>query len=175
MKKTSIIIILIFVSISGGQKKSYDGNQLWSVFVADENEAKILTDLQTSYDFWTGIRIGRHVDIHVEKGQIQHLAEYLKKAGLKSHVAVENVHRLIEREDKFMASRQGGFFETYHDSDEIQEFIFEIAANHSDAQIENIGKSYEGPSRVQRFPEVPDQSGMATLPVIPENRLLWTF
>ena len=141
--KEEILIISTVIFLTCG-KKSYQGDQIWSVFIENDEDAKLLHQLQDSYDFWTGIQVGSSVDIHVEKGRIRHLTNFVRNARLRNKIAVENLQRLVEREEKFLQSRHSNFFETYHDWDENQEFLFEIVGKHSDAEIESIGTTFEG-------------------------------
>ena len=142
--KIEVWLLMCLVVFFTSAKKSYSGYQIWSIHVPDENSAKVLQGLSTTFDFWTNIRIGNEVQIFVEPERRSILDSKLHLENLSYNVVVQNVQDIVDEEERFLESRQGSFFETYHDSAEIQDFLFEIAANHSDAIMYHIGKSYEG-------------------------------
>ncbi len=150
MSPSKFVVFFAIFASSAFAKKTYEGYQVWSVFVASEAEAHSLEELASSFDFWTGIRVGRDVDIFVSPERISSLRSKLEAAGLEkaARVVVKNARtELLEREAERLkrhVERQGGFFETYHDYDEIQQFLDETVANYSTAELETIGQTFLG-------------------------------
>jgi len=130
----------------------YSGYQVLRVMVPTEQQAAIITTLEEEnlFDFWTEIRLGKHVDIMASPHTVLSLESWLDDAGLVFSVMIPDVSPLLELERRSVgnttAQRLGHSMDwtSYHPLDEIYGWFDYLETTYDFIETESIGQSYEG-------------------------------
>jgi carboxypeptidase A2 len=146
------------VHMESQTRKSYESYKVYSVLPSDEVQLKLLNNIYTGsaeqfqIDFWLAPRaVGTPIDVMVPPGEQAGFESFLRVAGIKSAVTVENVQKLIDVEDNsirqemFKAAKSSNFdFANYHSFDEINGYINSLPGAFPDiASTFKVGTSYE--------------------------------
>ncbi|XP_013778480.2 carboxypeptidase B-like [Limulus polyphemus] len=128
-------------------------------FASSEKELDVLRHLRKDpkVDFWNEpIEEYEKVSIHTSPDVEKTVLKELSDNGIDFYIITDNLKRLIE--DERNNNQPGGFLEgrdvtkfnldVYHNMEEINIYIEEIAKNHDIASIQRIGTSVEGNSIV---------------------------
>merc|ERR1711970_1423334 len=155
MKAVSCIVVLAMASLTLVQAiptVDYSGYQVLRVQVTTEEQAAVITTLEEEnlFDFWTEIRLGKHVDIMASPHTVLSLESWLDDAGLVFSVMIPDVSPLLELERRSVgnttAQRTGHSMDwtSYHPLDEIYGWFDYLETTYDSIETESIGQSYEG-------------------------------
>jgi len=129
----------------------YSGYQVLRVQVTTETQAHTLRTLEQEnlFDFWTEIRLGKHVDIMAAPSTVLALETWLGEAGLVFSVMIPDVSPLLELERRSVGNsteRLGHSMDwtSYHPLDEIYGWFDYLETTYDYIETESIGQSYEG-------------------------------
>jgi len=130
----------------------YSGYQVLRVQVPTQQQAATLRTLEEEnlFDFWTEIRLGKHVDIMASPHTVLSLESWLDDAGLVFSVMIPDVSPLLELERRSVsntsAHRLGHSMDwtSYHPLDEIYGWFDYLETTYDFIETESIGQSYEG-------------------------------
>merc|ERR1712236_103832 len=131
----------------------YTGYQVLRVKVRDSNEAETLRKLQEDglFDFWTQIRIGKHVDIMASPQTLGSLKKWLDLHSLSSTTMIVDVAPLMKQElenigNSTVKEKVGHSMDwtSYHPLDEIYGWFDYLESTYDFIETESIGQSYEG-------------------------------
>merc|ERR1711872_1090532 len=131
----------------------YTGYQVLRVEVRDSNEAETLRKLREDglFDFWTEIRIGKHVDIMASPLTLVSLKKWLDLHSLSSTTMIADVGPLMKQElvnvgNSTIKEKVGHSMDwtSYHPLDEIYGWFDYLESTYDFIETESIGKSYEG-------------------------------
>jgi len=143
--KALILIALFLVSTSFASVARFDGYKVLRFKVHSEEQLFTLERViqEQNLDQWSESMIG-NVDVLFPP----HLLDIADSIKIPYTFYIEDVQELIENEKYMnaMASRaSAGFFESYHNYDEIVSFMRELVTKYpSLAQLSEIGKTLEG-------------------------------
>merc|ERR1712236_124081 len=135
----------------------YTGYQVLRVEVRDSNEAETLRKLEEDglFDFWTQIRIGKHVDIMASPQTLGSLKKWLALHSLSSTTMIADVAPLMKQElektDNSTIKEKVGHsmdWTSYHPLDEIYGWFDYLESTYDFIETESIGQSYEGQEMV---------------------------
>jgi len=153
MQGVSYILVLVLASLSMVKAMvDYSGYQVLRVQVNNQQEAETLKNLEEEnlFDFWTEIRLGKHVDIMASPNTISSLETWLGSHSLVFSVMISDVAPLLELEkinvgnntkDKLGHSMD---WTSYHPLDEMYGWFDYLETTYDFIETESIGKSYEG-------------------------------
>merc|ERR1712240_75284 len=153
MQGVSYILVLALASLSMVKAMvDYSGYQVLRVQVNNQQEAETLKNLEEEnlFDFWTEIRLGKHVDIMASPNTISSLETWLGSHSLVFSVMISDVAPLLELEkinvgdntkDKLGHSMD---WTSYHPLDEMYGWFDYLETTYDFIETESIGKSYEG-------------------------------
>ena len=131
----------------------YTGYQVLRVEVRDSNEAETLRKLREDglFDFWTEIRIGKHVDIMSSPLTLGSLKKWLDLHSLSSTTMIADVAPLMKQElenigNSTIKEKVGHSMDwtSYHPLDEIYGWFDYLESTYDFIETESIGQSYEG-------------------------------
>merc|ERR1712106_815713 len=88
-------VLLSIVFVFGADKVTYHGHQVIRAVVDTREQADILVELSSGYDFWTEVGIGRTVDIRCPPENCSYLKYLLGQHEIQFSVLVENVQELV--------------------------------------------------------------------------------
>ncbi|XP_077479886.1 carboxypeptidase A6 [Stigmatopora argus] len=138
-------------------KNRYDGDQVFRISPRNEEEVCTLREtLQTmKVDLWQPnsvslISRNATVDVHIKRRDTRRLHATLKRERIRYSVFISNLQQEIEKQSRRRSSRKRRSdaqydYEVYHSLEEIQRWMFEMNATHSDLlDMFSIGKSYQG-------------------------------
>ncbi|XP_033725599.1 carboxypeptidase B-like [Pecten maximus] len=113
MSECSIVIyvaILAVLTIGQANGTRYDGHQLLRVHPTSSRQVAFLRKLHDNenlqLDFWTYPILDREVDIRVPPRSRSYVTRLMKKAGLSTRVAIDNIQSSIHKELEDMANRR---------------------------------------------------------------------
>ena len=122
------------------------------VAVKDENDAEKLSSLEKehNFDFWSDIRIGKHVDVMTSPESRQLLESWLLANNLDWSVMISDVAALMRLEQEQAGAgadtRLGHNMDwtSYHPLEEIYGWFDWLTETYDFLEVENIGESFEG-------------------------------
>merc|ERR1712240_328755 len=94
------------------------------------------------FDFWTEIRLGKHVDIMASPNTISSLETWLGSHSLVFSVMISDVAPLLELEKINVGNSMD--WTSYHPLDEMYGWFDYLETTYDFIETESIGKSYEG-------------------------------
>ncbi|XP_038055621.1 carboxypeptidase B-like isoform X1 [Patiria miniata] len=145
-------VLVLLALVAGCVAVRYDGYQTLRVQPRDSIEIEWLNAMKErlvdKLDFWqnTG-RLDRPVDIMVPPTVLSYLKETLTRRGLSYDVMIDDVQALADLQMKLDVSISAMAFNynVYHTYDEIQQWVFDFAAEHSSLVEQfQIATSFEG-------------------------------
>lgn len=157
--KLLTLFLTIFIATVQCEKVSYNGYQLFDVIPKNNDQDKVLLDLQISQhelDFWNDVRPGTKtpVKILVKPNLIGELQKVLATNNIEFEITEKNVGAVMEKHDEinFMnrqlskirkkSSPDFTFFWTYN---EINEYMTKLSNDYSNlVTVIKIGTSTEG-------------------------------
>ncbi|XP_077592218.1 carboxypeptidase A6 [Stigmatopora nigra] len=138
-------------------KNRYNGDQVFRISPRNDQEVCTLREtLQTmKVDLWQPnsvslISRNATVDVHIKRRDTRRLHATLKRERIRYSVFISNLQQEIEKQSRRGSSRKRRSdaqydYEVYHSLEEIQRWMFEMNATHSDLlDMFSIGKSYQG-------------------------------
>ena len=128
---------------------SYKGHPVYRILVKDNTEADLLKSLEDEsvYDFWSEIRVGKHVDVRTSPEDDEALKDWMKEKGLEYSVMIEDVEALMKLEKEPTAGGEVGKtmdWTSYHALEDIYEWFDYLEATFDFCEKEVIGQSHEG-------------------------------
>uniref|UniRef100_A0A336MCF7 Zinc carboxypeptidase A 1 n=1 Tax=Culicoides sonorensis TaxID=179676 RepID=A0A336MCF7_CULSO len=149
----NLIYVLGFIFVLGvisGEKVRWDNYQVWSLAVTNDNQLKVLQDIELrpdGYQLWGSVtHVGKFVEIVVPPHKLEDFHEIIKNYNFKSNILTENLQDLIENEQPKVKSTSFGW-DQYHTLEEIYDWLNEtIIANSVVAKPVLMGYSWEGRS-----------------------------
>ena len=123
------------------------------VAVKDETDAEKLSELERehSFDFWSNIRIGKHVDVMTSPDSSQTLESWLLENNLDWSIMISDVESLMKLEQVPVSvsgadNRVGHNMDwtSYHPLEEIYGWFDWLTETYDFLEVENIGESFEG-------------------------------
>ena len=132
-------------------RENFTGHQVIRAVVDTAEQADILAAIQSNYDFWTGVGVGRNVDIRVSPDQVDKLMEVLNRADIKSSVIIEDVESLIDISKMIPVSeeeevKQGHSMDwtSYHPIEDMHSYLNYLRDTYDFVTLDTIGQSYAG-------------------------------
>jgi len=158
MQGAPLLLLVSVVWLGLTQAKvDYSGYQVLRVQVKDKHEAEILKHMEEEglFDFWTEVRIGRHVDVMTSPQNMETLSHWIHTNELQWSTMIPDVGPLMELEKvpagNISAVSQVGHsmdWTSYHPLEEIYGWFDYLETNCDYCQTESIGQSYEGQEMV---------------------------
>ena len=142
-------LVLLGLSLATG-KVSYKDHQVHRILVKDQQDVEHLKSLEEEgvYDFWTEVRLGKHVDVRTAPADAMALEDWINNKGMESNIMIEDVEVLMELEQKPAVTNallgKAMDWTSYHSLEEIYEWFDYLEATFDFCQKEIIGQSYEG-------------------------------
>uniref|UniRef100_A0A1B0CK33 Zinc carboxypeptidase A 1 n=1 Tax=Lutzomyia longipalpis TaxID=7200 RepID=A0A1B0CK33_LUTLO len=140
--------VVLLIGCAVGVKDRFDNYKVYTVNVDNEAQLKVLFDLEkvafSSYDFWKRpTKVGLPVDIMVPPHKASEFDEIMRSLSFTSTLKIPDVQVLIDNEQP-KNPRDGFNWERYWTMDEINEWLDQIVAEHSDVLTPiSYGYSYE--------------------------------
>ncbi|XP_033102550.1 carboxypeptidase B-like [Anneissia japonica] len=147
------LLLALAIAAATADQVRYDGYQVIRIKPQNEGDLDWLHNLEEgidgTFDFWQSSRVlGRPVDVMVSPHHIDHLIVLLGARGLEFDTHISDVQTLID--DQFtptgiLDGNNGFDYSKYHTYDEIQQWVADSAAAHSNiAESFQIATSTEG-------------------------------
>ena len=123
------------------------------VAVKDETDAEKLSELERehSFDFWSSIRIGKHVDVMTSPESSQTLESWLLENNLDWSIMISDVESLMKLEQVPVGvsgadNRVGHNMDwtSYHPIEDMHSYLTYLQDTYDFVTLESIGKSHEG-------------------------------
>jgi len=144
------LILLGICLFANAERVHYDGYKVMRMTPKNEDEAKIIQDLDTQgLPFWSGPNpVNRPSDVMFPPHMQGDILEALQNSGIDIKEYVQDVEKLIVEEEKdvqdSLEARIIFNFGAYATLAQAHAYLDEIAANHSSiARTESIGTSFE--------------------------------
>ncbi|CAG9865250.1 unnamed protein product [Phyllotreta striolata] len=150
------VLLLVAVELAAGivaasTRISYDGNQLWRIFLEDAEDKKVIVDLKKEGWISTWGGNATNLDVIVKPEAIQKVQEAFKNEDIKFEIVIRNLQEAIDAENPPVADDnedRSGFrlnWVAYHRTTVIWDFLEYFAKVYpSLCTVYNIGQSYEG-------------------------------
>merc|ERR1711892_1034128 len=157
MKGLSCLFVLSFACLGlAVDKVDYSGYQVLRVEINNEQDAESLKNLEEEglFDFWTEIRMGKHVDIMASPDSIGSLDMWLETNGLTSAVMIQDVAPLMELEKMNVGNNAGEKlghsmdWTSYHPLEEMYGWFDYLETTFDFVETESIGQTFEGQEMV---------------------------
>merc|ERR1712123_345310 len=157
MKGLSCLLVLRFACLGlAVDKVDYSGYQVLRVEINNEQDAESLKNLEEEglFDFWTEIRMGKHVDIMASPDSIGSLDMWLETNGLTSAVMIQDVAPLMELEKMNVGNNVGEKlghsmdWTSYHPLEEMYGWFDYLETTFDFVETESIGQTFEGQEMV---------------------------
>jgi carboxypeptidase A1 len=146
-----VLCVLALLASPALGRVDYSGYQVLRVQVTSEQQADTLTRLEEEnlFDFWTEVRLGKHVDIMAAPHTVLSLETWLGEAGLVFSVMIPDVSPLLELERRSVGNTTAQLshsmdWTSYHPLDEMYGWFDYLETTHDFIETESIGQSYEG-------------------------------
>merc|ERR1712123_240027 len=158
MKGLSCLLVLRFACLGlAVDKVDYSGYQVLRVEINNEQDAESLKNLEEEglFDFWTEIRMGKHVDIMASPDSIGSLDMWLETNGLTSAVMIQDVAPLMELEKMNVGNNVGEKlghsmnWTSYHPLEEMYGWFDYLETTFDFVETESIGQTFEGHEMVE--------------------------
>merc|ERR1719317_1272114 len=149
MSGSTFFLIISSLLLVSSNKISYSGHKVLSAEVKTIHHAKVVGELEDSFDLWTDVRLGRHVDIHSHPEQVDDLVHLLDQHGVEHKVMIEDLETAIEAVPMITGSNvtESGHsmdWTSYHPIEDIHSYLDYLEDNYDIVSTESIGESYEG-------------------------------
>jgi murein tripeptide amidase MpaA len=144
--KLFLVLLLATVAIA---ERQFHGDQVIRTF-PNESQLELFKKLEAKYEieFWTDLGTKAPVDIHVRYIMLNLVKTALNEHGVQFEIFVEDVQKSVEEQtDRSRApqmSRATFDYNVYHTTEEINQWISDMAAAYADATEVTTGKTYEG-------------------------------
>jgi len=132
-------------------KENFTGHQVIRAVVDTVEQADTLAAIQSNYDFWTEVGVGRSVDIRVSPDQVDKLMEVLNRVSIKSSVMIHDVESLLDITNMVPVSeeqrlRQGHSMDwtSYHPIEDMHSYLNYLRDTYDFVTLDTIGQSYDG-------------------------------
>ena len=131
---------------------NYSGYKVLRVEVRSELEAEKLNSLQEEglFDFWTEVRLGKHVDVMASPQNIGSLEMWIETNELASTIMIQDVAPLMELEKINVGNKDrvnlghSMDWTSYHPLEEIYGWFDYLETTYDFIETESIGQSFEG-------------------------------
>ena len=153
MQHFSSFLVLTVTGLCLTQERvDYSGYQVLKVEVRNDQDAGNLKKLEEDglFDFWTSIRLGKHVDIMASPHNIDFRQRWIETNRLNSSIMIEDLAPLIEHENvveqRFGEAELGHnmSWTSYHSLEDIYGWFDYLETTYNFIETENIGESFEG-------------------------------
>ncbi|XP_076352803.1 carboxypeptidase B-like [Tachypleus tridentatus] len=151
------LVVCVLLDSTESAMKDFSGHKVIGAFASSKKELDVLRNLRNDpkVDFWNEpIKEYEKVSIHTSPDVEKAVLKELSDNGIDFYIMTDNLEKLIE--DERIDNQPGEFLEgrdvtkfnldVYHNMEEINTYIEEIAKNHAIASIQHIGTSVEGNS-----------------------------
>nr|XP_060632370.1 carboxypeptidase A1 [Anolis sagrei ordinatus] len=161
MKGLLVLASLLAVAFS---TEIFEGHQVLRIFASDGFQLEKVKELEAlehlQLDFW---RAPAHpeipVDVRVPFSSLQGVKVFLESNNIQYSIMIENVQKLVDEEKLFMSrqhfmprSVENFNYASYHNLDEIYDFMDLLVSENPLVSKIQIGKSYEGrPINILKF------------------------
>ncbi|XP_060632370.2 carboxypeptidase A1 [Anolis sagrei] len=161
MKSLLVLASLLAVAFS---TEIFEGHQVLRIFASDGFQLEKVKELEAlehlQLDFW---RAPAHpeipVDVRVPFPSLQGVKVFLESNDIQYSIMIENVQKLVDEEKLFMSrqhfmprSVENFNYASYHNLDEIYDFMDLLVSENPLVSKIQIGKSYEGrPINILKF------------------------
>jgi len=149
MRGTILLVISAIVAANG--KENFTGHQVFRAIVDTKEQADTLAAIQSNYDFWTEVGVGRTVDIRVSPSQVDELMEVLNRASIKSSVMIHDVESLLDitkmvpvSEEQKVKQGHSMDWTSYHPLEDMYSYLNYLRDTYDFVTLETIGQSYAG-------------------------------
>jgi len=149
MRGTILLVISAIVAANG--KENFTGHQVFRAIVDTKEQADTLAAIQSNYDFWTEVGVGRTVDIRVSPSQVDKLMEVLNRASIKSSVMIHDVESLLDitkmvpvSEEQKVKQGHSMDWTSYHPLEDMYSYLNYLRDTYDFVTLETIGQSYAG-------------------------------
>lgn len=129
MKYSLIALLSLSLLITGVSltKKRFDNYKVYSVKVQNDDQLKILENLERQdYDFWESPILGDVADIMVTPDQEQYFESLMDIHKFESSIKIANLQELMDLQNPVIVPRAGYGWEIYHSLDEIYGYLDEL-------------------------------------------------
>ncbi|GAB0094436.1 zinc carboxypeptidase-like [Sergentomyia squamirostris] len=147
--KIRVFFIVIFVILNRVSAEPYrfDNHRIYRLRIERDDQLKILRNLRTgpsSYEFFDEPhKVGQDMDIVVPPSLQSEFESILKDKEFAAKLMVNNFQELLDRERR--QSDDGEFgWESYHNVDEIHQWLYSIEERYPEVTIIKAGTTYEG-------------------------------
>ncbi|CAL8101893.1 unnamed protein product [Orchesella dallaii] len=151
LKARGLILLGIALTVATiiASEKRYSGYKVYTVKKArNDTEYKALLELQKNFkkvDFWSDPSKRRPTDIMVSPEDLTKTEQFLSSHGLEYSVAINDVQRVVEKENVRSTRQSGMNWRDYQRLRTIHDWLDSLAAfNPQVAQTGSIGRSTEG-------------------------------
>merc|ERR1719317_179232 len=149
MSGSTIFLIISSLLLVSSNKISCSGHKVLSAEVKTIHHAKVVGEFEDSFDLWTDVRLGRHVDIHSHPEQVDDLVHLLDQHGVEHKVMIEDLEAAIEAVPMMTGSNvtESGHsmdWTSYHPIEDIHSYLDYLEDNYDIVSTESLGQSYEG-------------------------------
>ncbi|XP_063700285.1 zinc carboxypeptidase-like [Culicoides brevitarsis] len=148
MKIIHFFAVLCLVGLAVAEKARFDNYQVWSLEISNDEQLKVLQEVELKpdgYQLWgSPTNVGKHIEVVVPPHKIGDFTDMVKDYSFKNKLVNKNLQSLIDNEQPKVKSPRFGWTE-YHTLDEIYEYLRETVKNHPDvARGISMGTSWEG-------------------------------
>jgi len=142
------ILVLCALAAFASAEKLFHGNQVLRTFPSEE-QRQYLDSIAEDYDFDFWTEGGEAIDIHVPRIFSPIVQVLLNRNSIEYEVFIDDVQTAINNERDRSRPAQYDLssfdYNAYHDFDEIDAWIDNVAAAYPDvASVYTVGQSYEG-------------------------------
>nr|XP_003229181.2 PREDICTED: carboxypeptidase A1 [Anolis carolinensis] len=162
--KMKVLLVLTGLLAVAFSVEIFEGHQVLRIFASDGFQMEKVKELEAlehlQLDFW---RAPAHpeipVDVRVPFSSLQGVKVFLESNNIQYSIMIENVQKLVDEEKLFMSwthfmprSVENFNYASYHNIDEIYDFMDLLVSENPLVSKIQIGKSYEGrPINVLKF------------------------
>jgi len=145
------ILLVISAIFAANGKENFTGHQVIRAVVDTVEQADTLAAIQSNYDFWTEVGVGRSVDIRVSPDQVDKLMEVLNRVSIKSSIMIHDVESLLDITNMVPVSeeqrvKQGHSMDwtSYHPIEDMHSYLNYLRDTYDFVTLDTIGQSYDG-------------------------------
>lgn len=94
--KLQLAIVVLIAASSFAAKARYDNYKLYSMQLQNEEQAKVVVELEQNtdaYDFWSAVSLVRDVDVMVPPHKLGEFEDFLNRFDIPFHIKVENIQK----------------------------------------------------------------------------------